>query len=230
VPVASLEVMEDGGELLREREEPALGGRLGIAQGMNEAVGGKTSSGDTGGEPGLVDLREEAGDLVPAGALTGLAGIADEHDIEVETVAGGIDHAVGSAADEVAEDGEKLEKQGGGMGLGVGRDGADGEPGDAVKGGGVEIGMRGGAGGLGGLRNLGRVGLRRLGGRFGLRELGRIEEFGPVLLHLVEVREAWTAEAHGGVSFHEVTLLRFRLAVENRWSPREKVTLWGEKL
>ncbi len=118
------------------------------------------------------------------------------------------------------------------MGFAVGRDGADGEPGESVKGGGVETWMRGeaGVGGSGGLRSPGRVELRRLDRRFGLLELRRTGEFGPALLHLVEVREAWTAEAHGGVSFHEVTLLRFRLAVENRWSPREKVTLWGEKL
>ena len=83
----------------------------------------------------MVDFSEETGDLTPAGALAGLAGFADEHDVEVETVAGGIDHAVGSAADQVAEDGEKLEENGGRVGLGVRSDGADGESRETVKGG-----------------------------------------------------------------------------------------------
>ena len=97
---------------------------------MDKATGGKASGGDAGGEPGLVDFGKEAGDLIPTGALAGFAGIAYEHDEEVQTVAGGIDHAVGSAAGHVAKDGQKLEENGGGMGLGVGSDGADGEPGE----------------------------------------------------------------------------------------------------
>ena len=48
-------------------------------------------------------------------------------------MAGGIDHAVRSGADQVAKGGQKLEQNGGGMRLGVGSDGADGEPGVAVK-------------------------------------------------------------------------------------------------
>jgi hypothetical protein len=48
-------------------------------------------------------------------------------------VAGGIDHAVRSGADHVAKGGQKLEQNGGGMRLGVRSDGADGEPGVAVK-------------------------------------------------------------------------------------------------
>ena len=50
-------------------------------------------------------------------------------------MAGGIDHAVGAAADQVAEDGEKLEENGGGVGLGVRGDGADGESRETVEGG-----------------------------------------------------------------------------------------------
>jgi hypothetical protein len=44
--------------------------------------------------------------LAPAGALAGLAGIAYQHDEEVESVAGSVDHAVGSTAEEVAKSGE----------------------------------------------------------------------------------------------------------------------------
>ena len=131
--VAALERVEDGGELFREGEEAAVGGRLLIAQSMDEATGGKARGGDAGGEPGLVDFGEEAGDLTPTGAFAGLAGIAHEHDVEVQTVAGGIDHAVGSAADQVAEDGQKLEENGGRVGLGVGSDGADGESREAME-------------------------------------------------------------------------------------------------
>jgi len=82
----------------------------------------------------VVDFREEAGDLTPTGALPGLAGIAHEHDVEVQAVAGGIDHAVGSAADQVAEDGEELEENGGRVGLGMRSDGADGKTCETVKG------------------------------------------------------------------------------------------------
>jgi hypothetical protein len=41
--------------------------------------------------------------LVP---FAGLAGIAYQHDEEVESVAGSVDHAVGSTAEEVAKSGE----------------------------------------------------------------------------------------------------------------------------
>jgi hypothetical protein len=68
--------MEDGGKLFREYEKTAVGGRLLIAQSIDEATDSRASVGDAGGEPGLVHLSEEAGDLIPAGALTGLAGIA----------------------------------------------------------------------------------------------------------------------------------------------------------
>ena len=43
-------------------------------------------------------------------------------------MAGGIDLAVGSTIDEVAEHGEKLKEQRHRMGFGVGCDGANGEP------------------------------------------------------------------------------------------------------
>ena len=137
--VGALERVENRGELFREGEEAAVGGRLLIAQSMDEATGCQARGGDAGGEPGVVDFGEEAGDLTPTGAFTGLAGIAHEHDVEVQTVAGGIDHAVGSAADQVAEDGEKLEENGGRVGLGVGSDGADGESRETVKGGFVQL-------------------------------------------------------------------------------------------
>jgi hypothetical protein len=126
VPVSSPESMENGGELFGECEKPAVGGRLLITQSIDKAAGGKASVGDAGGEPGLVHLSEETGDVIPAGALPGLAGIAYEDNVEVQTVAGGIDHAVGSATGQVAEGDQKLEEYGGWMSLGVGGDGADG--------------------------------------------------------------------------------------------------------
>src|ERR1700677_2566334 len=73
--------------------------------------------------------------LAPTGALAGLVGIAYQHDEEVETVAGSIDRAMGSAADEVAIGGQELEKDGGRMGFSVRSDGADGEPCQSIKGG-----------------------------------------------------------------------------------------------
>ena len=142
MPIAALEGTKDGGELFREGEEPAVGRRLLIAQSIDEATGGKASGGDAGGEPVVVDFREEAGDLTPTGALAGLTGIADEDDEEVQAVTGGIDHAVGSATDQVAEDGEQLEEDGCRVGLGVGSNGAHGEPGEAVKSGFAQVGFR----------------------------------------------------------------------------------------
>jgi hypothetical protein len=126
VPVSSPESMENGGELFGECEKPAVGGRLLITQSIDKAAGGKASVGDAGGEPVSVHLSEETGDVIPAGALPGLAGIAYEDNVEVQTVAGGIDHAVGSATGQVAEGDQKLEEYGGRMSLGVGGDGADG--------------------------------------------------------------------------------------------------------
>ena len=147
MPVGALERMEDGGELFREREEPAVGRRLLIAQSIDEATGCKTSGGDAGGEPRVVDFREEAGDLTPTGALAGLAGVAYEHDEEIQAVAGGIDHAVGSTADQVAECGQKLEEDGGRVALGVGSDGTDGESGETVESGFAQLWIRRGRGG-----------------------------------------------------------------------------------
>jgi hypothetical protein len=142
VPVGALERMKDGGELFREREEPAVGRRLLIAQSIDEATGRKTSGADAGGEPRAVDFCEEAGDLIPTGALACLAGIAYEHDEEIQAVAGGIDHAVGSTSDQVAECGEQLEENGGRVGLGLGSDGTDGESCETVKSGFAQLWMR----------------------------------------------------------------------------------------
>jgi hypothetical protein len=90
----------------------------------------------------VVDFCEEAGDLTPTGALAGLAGIAYEHDEEIQAVAGGIDHAVGPTADQVAECGQKLEEDGGRVGLGVGSDGADGESCETVESGFAQLWIR----------------------------------------------------------------------------------------
>ena len=76
VSLGALQRIEDGGELLREREETTVGGRLLIAQSVDEAAGGEASAGDAGGEPRAIHFCEEAGDLAPTGALAGLAGIA----------------------------------------------------------------------------------------------------------------------------------------------------------
>jgi hypothetical protein len=135
--------MEDGRELFREREEAPLGGRLLIAQGVDEAAGGEAGAGDASGEPWAIDFCEEAGDLVPTGALAGFAGITYQHDKEVETVAGGVDHAVGSTTEEVAKGGQQLEKDGGRVGFGVRSDGTDCEPRESLKGGFAQYGACG---------------------------------------------------------------------------------------
>ena len=53
-------------------------------------------------------------------------GFADQHDEKVEAMAGGIDIAVGAGTGGVAEGGPKVEKNSGGMGLGVRGQGAYG--------------------------------------------------------------------------------------------------------
>jgi hypothetical protein len=73
--------------------------------------------------------------MTPAGSLAGFAGVADEDDKEVQIVACGFDHAVRRRAGHIAKGGEKLEENGGGIGLGVGRDGTDCATGHAVVGG-----------------------------------------------------------------------------------------------
>jgi hypothetical protein len=85
--------------------------------------------------PAWVDFCEEAGDLAPAGSFAGLAGFADQDDEEIEAVAGGADAAVKRGADEIAEGGEELQQDGGGIGFSVRGKAADDEAGKSVEGG-----------------------------------------------------------------------------------------------
>jgi hypothetical protein len=103
--VAAHKGVEDGGEFLCEDEKPAVGGWLLIAQSMDDATGCRARGGYAGGEPGVIHFREEVGDLGPTGALAGFAGVAHEHEVKIQRVAGGSDEAVRSTADYVAEDG-----------------------------------------------------------------------------------------------------------------------------
>jgi hypothetical protein len=127
------EDVDDGCEFFGEQEEPAIGDGLLIAQGVEDSVRGGAGGGYAAGRPQRVGFGEEAGDLAPAGSFTGLARFADENDEEVEAMARGPDAAVRAGADEVAEGGQELEKDGGGIGLGVRRECADEETGDAVE-------------------------------------------------------------------------------------------------
>jgi len=133
--LATFQGIEDGSELLRECEETTVGGRLLITQSVDQAAGCEASAGNAGGEPRAIHFREEASNLAPTSALAGLAGITYQHHEEIETVAGGVDHAVGSGADEVAKDGQQLKKDSGRMGFGVRSDGTDGEPCQSIEGG-----------------------------------------------------------------------------------------------
>ena len=141
--------MERGGEFFREQEQAPVGGWLLIAQSIDKPIRNQASVGDAGLDPRSIDFREEAADLLPAGAFAGLAGFADQHDEEVETMAGGVDHAVRAGADQVAEGSEQLEQNGGGLGLSVRCKGADGESGQPIESGFAE-------GGPGGRRGWGR--------------------------------------------------------------------------
>jgi hypothetical protein len=125
VSVSALDVMEDGGKLLGEHEETALGGRVLIAESLEESVGGEASGLDTASEPERVDAFEQVRDEVPARAFASFAGIADEDDEEVESVAGGLNHAVRAGADEITEGRQELQQNGGRVSLGVGSEEAN---------------------------------------------------------------------------------------------------------
>jgi hypothetical protein len=133
VPPGAPQGMENGGEFFREREQATVRGRLLIVQSEDKGSGRQASGGDTFGDPRAIDFREEAADLVPARSLAGLAGLADQDHEKVETMAGGINHAVGRGTNGIAERGQQLEEDGGGMGLGVRGQGAYGHPRDAVE-------------------------------------------------------------------------------------------------
>jgi hypothetical protein len=131
VPLA--EHMEHGGELLREQEETAIGGRLLIAQSMDDAAGCGAGGGDAVRGPETVGFGEEAGELAPACSFAGLARFADQYDEEIEAVTGGAHEAMRRMAGEVAEGGQELQEDGSGIGFGVRREGTDGEAGKAVE-------------------------------------------------------------------------------------------------
>jgi hypothetical protein len=78
--VSLAEHMEQGGELLREQEEAAIGGRLLITQSMDDAVGRGAGGGDAARGPEIVDFGEEAGELAPACSFASLARFADQYD------------------------------------------------------------------------------------------------------------------------------------------------------
>ena len=137
------EGMENGGKFFRERKQATVRGRLLIAQRIDKRSGRQASGGDAFGDPGVVNFREEAADLVPACSLSGLAGFADQHHEKVETMAGGIDHAVGRRTNGVAERGQQLEEDGSGMGFAVRGQAAYGQPRDAVECGIAEDWIRG---------------------------------------------------------------------------------------
>jgi hypothetical protein len=127
------EYVEDRGKLFGKEQEAPVGGRLFIPQSIDEAARGQAGGGYAAVDPEFIYLREEATDLAPAGSLAGFAGIADQDDEEVQTVTGGFHHTVRGRPYKVAEGGKELEENGGRIGFGVRRDGADDSPGDTVE-------------------------------------------------------------------------------------------------
>ncbi len=137
------EQMEDGGELLGQEEEAPIGGRLLIAQGIEDAVRGGARGRYAARDPTRVGFVEEVGDLTPAGSFAGLAGFAGQYDEEIEAVTGGAGHAVRRRAGHVAEGGEEMQEVGRGIGFRVQRKTADSKARQAVEGGFGEGGQRG---------------------------------------------------------------------------------------
>ncbi len=122
-------------------------------------------------------------------------------------MASGVHHAVRARADQVAEGGEQLEKNGGGMGLSVRGQGADCEPGEAVEGGFAKPGAIGHTG-RGGRS---RVDLRL---RWRLKLLLDAEQLGPSTLYIRECRQDGPGYSRDGVGYHDSTLVRFLIAVD----------------
>jgi hypothetical protein len=117
---------------------------------------------------------------------------------------------VGAAANQIAEDCEKLEENGGRMGFGVGSHGAYGESGETVESAFAQFGIRGGAG-----RGCARCFRRRprfwrLGVSFGLRLAQKAEEFVLASLYIGEDGQVGATDGSGCLSCHDSTLLRFR--------------------
>jgi hypothetical protein len=135
-----------GGEFFREREQPAIGGGLPIAQIVEQASGGQPSGCDASVDPRLVNFREQATDLIPTGPFARLTGFAYQDNEEIEAMTGGIHHAVGSGTHDIAKSGEQLKKDCGRMRLGVRGKGTNSLAGEAVEGGFVQFGMRDGFG------------------------------------------------------------------------------------
>ena len=154
--------MKDGGELLREQEQAAIGDGLLITQSMDDAVGCGGVGGNTARGPETVDFGEEAGDLAPACSFAGFARFADQHDEEIEAVTSGAHEAVRRGADEVAKGGQELQEDGSGIGFGVRREAADDEAGKTVE---SRIGQCGRSGS--GLGFLGVIGIFVVIGVFG---------------------------------------------------------------
>jgi hypothetical protein len=127
------EYVEDRGKLFGKQQEAPVGRQLFIPQSMDEAARGQAGGGDAAGDPEVVHFRKEAADLAPAGSFAGFTGFADQDDKEVQTVTRGFHHTVRGRPYEVAEGGEKLQENGGRIGFGVRRDGADDRAGDTVE-------------------------------------------------------------------------------------------------
>jgi len=125
VTILPCDCLEHAGKFLGEHEEAAIGGGLLVAQGVDKAVGGEAGGGDAAIDPKVVDLGEEAADLAPACTLAGLARFADEDNEQIKAVPGGLDHAMWAGPNHVAKGGKELQQNGGGIGLGVGGNGAD---------------------------------------------------------------------------------------------------------
>ena len=97
-------------------------------------------------------------------------------------MAGGLDHAVRTGADDVAEGGEKLQENRGRVRLGVRRDGADDQPGEALECGPVQCGP-------GGRLARRRGGAHRRGLLLPLVVRLAAEQPGPSALYVLESRQ-----------------------------------------
>lgn len=218
--LVTAEGLEDGGKLFGQDEEAAVGGRVLVTDGADEAIGGDAGVGDARGEPGGVDFGEETGDLPPTGSLAGFAGLADEDDEKVEAVAGGGNGGMRSGAEKIPESGEELEENAGWVGLGVGFQGADDLAGETVERGFGKLGPEGGRGFFGrewvfvDFGEVGEIGWFGAGGSGMGREIA--EEFPGPALDVVEGWQWLGGRDVVGICSHAGKVARIRV-VDKGW-------------
>jgi hypothetical protein len=130
---------EQPGELRLQNQAAFVAGAQFVAGGVADLGNQRFPAGQAGqdalADPARVDLGEQPADLRPGAALTGPAGLADQHHVQPRRVRGSVGDRVGAGSDDVAGGGQEGKEQPGRVGLGLRLQRPDDSTGDAVVGG-----------------------------------------------------------------------------------------------